>query len=242
MRATSWDGAGRLLATLCVVLLAARGVRGQDTPPLAEVCSGAPLNARLAEAQALQALRIFPADVPLDARVVQAVNVTRGQGTGSLAMLRTGKGLRWPVALQAGVFEAARKRVETALPQAAKQAEAGKVPPATVEDLRTAVARLRQVLGEQINEYTPTEYIEAARFLARLDDTARALQAPDVHDYLIATREVRAAKTVAELVRYMADHRLQFAPATPGGEEAYQTLYGAVTDHSRGRGGARGAR
>jgi hypothetical protein len=253
MLSTFLRAAGPFLAALGVVVLAAPGVPAQDNPyaagpgqgqapprqdnpPLSRVYSGEALNTRLAEAQALQALRVFPPDVTLEAKVVQGLNVTRGRPWGHLGLLLAGKGLRWPEALRASAFDVERKRLDAVLSQATRQAEEGKVRSATVEDLGKGTAGLKRLLDEQVNEVTPSQYIEARRFLLGLDETVRALQGPDVRDYLVATRELAAAKTAAELVKYLADHRLQFAPAPPGREEAYPILYRALADYAGGVG------
>jgi hypothetical protein len=44
---------------------------------------------------------------------------------------------------------------------------------------------------------------------------------------------VLKAKTVPELIKFMADRGLQFAPAVPGDENAYQALHSALAAYDR---------
>jgi hypothetical protein len=70
---------------------------------------------------------------------------------------------------------------------------------------------------------TPTQYVDARRFLNQLEDALTALQQPDVQNFFNG-RWAAKGKTVGDLVKYMADNGLRFAPATQGDEAAYRML------------------
>ncbi len=55
----------------------------------------------------------------------------------------------------------------------------------------------------------------------------RALGNPDVGDYF-NQKFAAKGKTTAELVKYMSDKGLKFAPATPGDEAAYRAVHQAL--------------
>jgi hypothetical protein len=193
---------------------------------LSTIHSGKALNVSLRELWKRQARGEVGPDAPVPAGLLGHLNVVRAGAAGDVALLRRAGRLPWPKTLQAATFEAARKRVDAALSGAAKQAKEGELRAAAVREAGQAVEGLGQELANQINELTPTQYIEARRFHKRLETTAAALADQDVRQQIKEADELAVrGRTVAKLVRYMADKGLEFAPAVEGDEASYVQLH-----------------
>jgi hypothetical protein len=101
------------------------------------------------------------------------------------------------------------------------------VDPGKLKDMKAELGRLNATLHNDINDMSPSQYIEAKRYLNLLDDAIRALEDPKVGNYF-NQNWVAKGKNVAELVKYMTDKGLRFAPAVPGDADAYRSLYHAL--------------
>jgi hypothetical protein len=199
-----------------------------------EILSGKALNAWLLKLQDLPEKGAGPR-VALDARLLVRINVTRIDGNGGLALLRKGGQLDWPATLKGAAFDAERVRVDSLLPDAVKQAKEGEVKPRTVEQLNQAREKLVGSLADGVNDLTPSQYIEARRFLYLLGDALKVLQEKDVRGTMAAAAGLPGkCKTVAELAQYMTDSKLRFAPALGGDEAAYVELERALGTYARG--------
>jgi hypothetical protein len=80
---------------------------------------------------------------------------------------------------------------------------------------------------------SPDQFIESKRYLGQLGDALTALKDRNVSNYFNDNWRPRG-KSVAELVKFMADKGLQFAPATPSDEPAYLALYHALAAFDAG--------
>jgi hypothetical protein len=86
---------------------------------------------------------------------------------------------------------------------------------------------LNEALRDHIGELSPTEYIAGRRYLNQLGQAVTALSDPKVFNYFNTDWTARG-KNVAELVQFLSDNGLVFAPAAPGDESAYRALYNAL--------------
>jgi hypothetical protein len=94
--------------------------------------------------------------------------------------------------------------------------------------LAEGVKQLKATLDQKADDLPPAPFIESRHFLRQLEQTVLALGEPDAQEHLQAAEEILAkGKTVASLVAFMKEHKLQFAPAANGGEKAYGDLYKA---------------
>jgi hypothetical protein len=75
---------------------------------------------------------------------------------------------------------------------------------------------------------SPTDYIVAQRYLRQVGDAITALEDPNVVNFFNQNWTARG-RNVAELVKYMTDNGLDFAPAVPGQEGAYRAMYNALS-------------
>jgi hypothetical protein len=127
--------------------------------------------------------------------------------------------------LQSEAYQDEVRRLNQRAAEAVKLAEfKGQVDAGTFRDIMEAVRRLRAKVSANINDLTPSQFIEANRFLTQMDDALKALQQPDVADYL-GQKYTAQGKTVGDLLDFMSRKGLSFAPAVGGDEGAYQALH-----------------
>jgi hypothetical protein len=149
---------------------------------------------------------------------------------GSLALVRNGARLEWPMTLRHDDFQAARKRIDTLLPRAIEKVR--KRQSLSAKELTEAVKQLHATLDKKDDDLPPSSFIESKRFLRQIEQTVLALGEPDAHERLKDLGEILAkGKTVASLVAFMKERKLQFAPAAAGGEKAYASLYQAFVNY-----------
>ncbi len=77
---------------------------------------------------------------------------------------------------------------------------------------------------------SPDQYVESKRYLKLVGNTVTALKGRDVSNYFNGNWTAKG-KNVAELVQFMREKGLWFAPATPIDEPAYLALYYALASY-----------
>jgi hypothetical protein len=107
------------------------------------------------------------------------------------------------------------------------------VPAGLVRDMQNDLARLDQRLNDGAGDLSPSQYIEARRYLNQVGDAVAALSDPKVGSYFNQSWSGKA-RNVAELVNFLSRSGLRFAPATPGDEPAYTALHRALADFDAG--------
>lgn len=194
------------------------------SPPLTDIWTARSLNALLRNLITLQGEGTKGPDVPLDEDIVNHINVTNGDSSGNLGLLKNNADLDWPETLQRGIFKESREMVNKLMETAYRSITANKLPAdATLADLQDSYFKLLNTYESHIKEFTPDEGIEALRYLTEIKDTIKALKDPNV--CTIFNDSKPKSKNVAELVRFMREKGLQFAPATGQDLAAYVALY-----------------
>jgi hypothetical protein len=170
---------------------------------------------------------------PIDPDTLKQINVTSGKGNiGALKPVREGVQLSWPLPLQGAEFQDEVRRLNQKAAEAVGLVKnTGQVDPATLNDMKTDIAKLRGKVSSHINELTPSQSIEANRFLNQLDDAVAALSQPDVANYF-TDKFVAKGKTVPDLIKHMQEKGLKFAPAVGGDEAAYTALYNYLAGYA----------
>jgi len=201
--------------------------RARRNPRDVEVWSGDSLNSLLANLIKLQGSGLRGPQIGLDEDVLKHVNVTGGTG-GNIGLLKEGGKLQWPLPLQRPEFTRVQEVLNQLLPEAVQEVKTGNELKGNVsKDIQAALQLLNEKLNQAVNDMTPSEYVEARRYLAQLNSAFKALTDPNAASFF--NRKYAAqGKTVAELVKYMADNGLRFAPATQGDEPAYKALQNAL--------------
>jgi hypothetical protein len=204
-------------------------VRATREPPITEVLSGQALNDIYNHVAPLQqrakADNLPLPKVEIDEDMLRQVNLTGAGSRGSIGLLKDRGKLTWPLALQAPEYEKARTRLSALAADAVNQVRLNNpVGAATIRDMMGDVGRMNETLLRNVGELSPSEYVEAKRYLNSLESAIRALQDPNVGNQLNQNWAARA-HNIAALVEFMGDRGLKFAPATAGDEPAYRHLY-----------------
>src|SRR5262249_49957218 len=97
----------------------------------------------------------------------------------------------------------------------------------TLNDLQADLKKLQESLDANIGALSPDQYVDARRYVRLLGNTITALRDPNVSNYVNGAWTPKG-KNVAELVQFMRDKGLWFAPATPSDQPAYTALYHAM--------------
>jgi hypothetical protein len=206
-------------------------VRATNEPPMSEILSGQSLNDlynhayKLQEQGQIATPKILGPEVQLDGDLLKKINLTGSGSSGSLGLLKDRGKLTWPLVLQGTDYEKDRTRLSTLAADAVQQISINNpVSPATIRDMTGNLRRLNEALVRNVGEISPSEYVEAKRYLNSLDSAIKALSDANVGNQLNQTWAAQG-KNVAELINFMTQKGLKFAPATPGDEPAYRSLY-----------------
>jgi hypothetical protein len=206
--------------------------RARRDPPLTEVWSANSLNALLNHLAAEQGRGAKNPNVPLDEETLKSINLTPADSRANAGLLKDGGKLQWPRSLQSAEFNDPRTRLTRLMEEAVQKLKFNPntpVPPGLVKDMQSDLRELSERLSDSAGDLSPSQYVEAKRYLNQVGDAIAALSDPKVGAYFNPSW-VGKARNVAELVHYMARSGLRFAPATPGDEPAYTALYRALAD------------
>jgi len=209
-------------------------VHSLTNPSPGEILSGQALNDILADIgkQLGQASTEAVAATPLgmtDAELAH-INVTRGSG--NIALLKRDR-IAWPAALSGPDDQTVRDQMTALLHDAVDQARhGGRVKPATIEQMAQDVDQLQKSLPRLARNVPVDAYVEAKTFVKSLDAAVTALRQPDAGNWFNGQYALKAG-TVPELVRWMMEKGLQFAPALPGDVGAYTSMHHALAAHDR---------
>ena len=212
-------------------LAALRLRRSQNTPSITEIWSGHALNILLKDLKALHAKKPSGPEIELSNDTLKQINIVDAKGKGNIGLLRNDGRLTWPPGLQelepVDETQAIRRNLDALARRAVQQAANGEVDAGVLKDLRSKVQKLHRLLGKNVNDLPTSQYIEAKRYLNNFDDAVKGLASPNVANYFNQTWMAKG-KTVQDLVDYMVNKGLTFAPAVSGDEGAYQALYSAL--------------
>jgi hypothetical protein len=204
--------------------------RSRSNPPAMDVWTGRALNDLLQAIQNAQVRGYLGPPVPLPPDSLPHINFTTGTTYGGLGVLKDGGKLEWPLVLKKDTFKAERLRLDELTAQAARQAYSGPVTDTVQNDLVDAIATLEAAVNRQVQDLTPTQFVQAMRYVRELKEASKVVQDPKVSAYFQGSRSVKA-DTVGELVQQMTTKGLKFAPAVSGDETAYTALYPALLQY-----------
>jgi len=207
--------------------------RARVSPPLTEVWSGRSLNSLLRHLIAQQGQNVKGPSVPLSEDTLKSINLTAGDTRGNVGLLKDNGALQWPQSLQGEAFKEAREDLSRQMKHAVNTVQVNRAPDeSTVSDLQADLKKLSETLETSVSSMSPDEYIEAKRYLRLLSNGVTALKDRNISNIL--NNWTAKGKTVAELVKFMAEKGLWFAPATPSDEPAYVALYHAMAAFDAG--------
>jgi len=208
--------------------------RARVSPPLTEIWSGRSLNALLRHLIAQQGQGVRGPRVPLSEDTLKSINLTAGDTRGNVGLLKDNGKLQWPQPLQHEVFKDARESLSRRMKQAFSSVQVNQSPDeSTLSDLQGDLKNLQASLDANISALSPDQYVEARRYVKLLGNTVSALKDRNVSNYFNGAWTAHG-KNVGELVQFMRDKGLWFAPATPSDEPAYTALYYALAAYDAG--------
>jgi hypothetical protein len=203
--------------------------RLMNHPIKAEITDGKTLNAMLPLLESLSAQGTQGPPVPLSQSLVNQLNIS-GSGTSSVGMLRAGGEVDWPPSLRGPL----QKKVDKSLATAYQAAVDNTLDPKIMKQVRTDMKTLREDMRQRLakDEIETRSYLQAIEFYNALESSVNALEKPDARKQLAGAYSPRA-RNVQELVDFMFDNGVKFAPATPGSENAYQATHDAFVRYAR---------
>jgi hypothetical protein len=209
--------------------------RARNNPPVSEIWSGQALNVLLKDLDRpigqKESVNFRAQPIALDQDGLKHINVTRA--TGNIALLKNNGHLLWPVGLSGSEYQTEREQLTELAQTALKQVESsGQVSVEIIRQMSGATDRMRLQLRKEAETLSASLYIEAKGFLVSIDSAVIALRQADVHNQFTGQYALPAG-TVSDLVKFMAEQRLQFAPALPEDRTAYEVLHRALAGYGQ---------
>jgi hypothetical protein len=207
--------------------------RARNTPPANEISSGEALNVLLADIQRMQSRRaVAGTTTPVDADTLGRLNVsTTGDASGGNELFKPGALAKWPALLAGENFAEERKKLTSALVEAARGQAAGVVDDAKCAETKRLLDAMHDKLFEVRLSASTGDYANALGFLNKLTETVNILGKQDAANFLNGTYRAKG-ETVAQLVDHMNSHGLKFIPATKGDEPHYAKVYQMVLKYN----------
>ncbi len=207
--------------------------RARNNASVSEIWSGEALNNLLNDLKrqnGYKPLADFGTQpLPLDRDGLKRINLTRAAG--SIAILKNNGRLNWPLGLSGSEYQTEREQLTNLAQEAVKQAEFnGKVPADVIRQMSSTANGMRLKLRSEANTLSSELYIEAKGFLLTIDSAITALRQEDVSNHFNGKYDLRAT-TIPELVKFMSEQGLQFAPALPEDRTAYTVLHRALATY-----------
>ncbi len=201
--------------------------RSLNNPPPTEIWSGVALNNLLIDIQRAQRAGVVGPAVPVDNQTLRHINLTTGNTTAGAGLLKDLRRFQWPIALQDDAFKDDRTNVERLARMGADEAASGPVEARLIVELKKGVDGMIATLKSKVDDFSPTQYVQAMRYLRELNDSVKVLQDPNASAYL-TDKYAATGNTVAELVQGMTSRGLTFAPAASGDQPYYTALHSAM--------------
>jgi hypothetical protein len=204
--------------------------RALNDPPFTEILAGTSVNTLLDHLKMAQGGGARGTNVAMDEDTLKRINVTSGAG-GNIGLLKNEGFVQWPLPLRAEEFNVEREAITKALPKLVQAASTnGRVDAGTLVETQKNLDKLNERLSDKVGDLGTSQFIESKRYVNFLNQALQALGNENVASYFNQKFSAKG-KTVAELVKYMSDKGLRFAPATPGDEAAYRALHQALANY-----------
>jgi hypothetical protein len=209
-------------------------IAARNKPSDTSIYAAGPLNVLLEDLERAGDDGAAIRDTPVNADTLAHINLTTIPNGPTAGLLREGSAPPWPAVFTVDPLKSAteetRKSIDLYLPRAIAAIKDHKPDTVLVWKLQDEVISLQQVLHRQVSRLKPDVFVEASRHIQQLKEAVAVLARDDAAKYLNSTFTVAVGKvkTVPELVAYMAENHLTFAPAVAGDETAYLDLHKAL--------------
>jgi hypothetical protein len=204
--------------------------RSMNNPPETEIWSGVALNSLLKDIQNAMSNGASAPPVPLASTMLAHINLTDGTNYNGVGMLKNLTKFNWPLVLRKGDFAKDRQQIEEMARTAVDQVMGNNLDADLLDKLNDGVATLKGDVESAAPNMTPTQYIQAKRYLDELKQSFKVLQDPNVSNYFNSKWKAQG-NTVNELVQSMTGQGLKFAPAATGDEASYTALHSAMVTY-----------
>ena len=141
---------------------------------------------------------------------------------------------QWPLALRVDAFKPEREGLRKAVTLALEEDKKGDLEPKTVENVQTAIDRLRTKFHELVPPTSP-DYIPAHDTIKAMAGLAKMLYSPKIEE-ILAELEDYGGTTLGELLAFMQAYNLRFAKANSFRQRRiYMKLYPMLLEQVNGR-------
>jgi hypothetical protein len=191
----------------------------------AKVLSGEALNDLLREIVKAETKVGARASAYLPVALLDEVRFGGSDAADALNLARRADSLNFPVAFDDPAFKDLRVALDRDFTAVATALQAGKAPEAAKRTQFEATLQKVQTALVPVAKGLPREDAAAAqRFVNQMANLLKALKA-GTGNGLIDPKWSSEGTSVADLVKHMNKHKLQFATAPEGNEESYATLH-----------------
>jgi hypothetical protein len=210
--------------------------RMMNYPVRGEIMGGKTLNEMLPMMQAFADQGVQGPPVRLTQSTLNMLNIS-STGAGSVGMLRDGGKIEWPTALRGPE----QKKLDKLLPAAVQATIDGELDAKLLKEVRKELKSMRESIRKkyQAEEIETASYVRALEVWDSLEPSVSALEARDAKKQLTGAY-VPHVKNVQELVDFLTDNGVKFAPVSPGNENAYQVTHDAFVRYARAAQGSSG--
>ncbi len=203
--------------------------RIQNAPTRTDIANGDALNSILDDMTSpkLRRVSLRLAVAPLSWDVVREIPFLYASGGVVISLDRLTTENNWPDLLETEDYAKERDQFRKVVQDALKADQSGKLGGAQVGAVRDAIMALREKLERTAKPDNP-ETIKAQNFLKGLAGMTQLLQKPK-YEEILAALETYPGTTVRDLIGFMEQFNLRFAPAeTDRQKQIYADLYGVL--------------
>src|SRR5262249_47859877 len=151
----------------------------RGNPSDARIWSGEAMNTLLRHMQQTQSYLSGSPSIPLDPRQVNKIKFTDGTNRGDVTLFAQGAKIDWPFPLRGPEFRQNREKIESLSGDVVRQAGGGDVDYGTIKSIQGTAAVMLDELKDRVEDFTPSDYMMAKRFLNELSKGARGLGGPN---------------------------------------------------------------
>jgi len=195
-----------------------------------EVSNGKALNYLLDDLRKFPSKKISLEPLMLNEGVLTHLNVTKN--TFGVGLLRDDGRVTWPVALREILTDKQRRALSLQLEDLVKDANKGRLDANVLRDVRAEMDRVRDELVKKVNETPYAQYFDAKRFLQDFNEATVALERGEAPVQAKFQRFVEGGKSVQEVIDYMVNNGLRFAPASFNDEAAYRAVHSMLASYN----------
>jgi hypothetical protein len=209
--------------------------RSRNNPPITEIWSAKALNDLLDSVRKSYSPVQPGPMVPIPPNTLNRINFTSGTTYRGTGLLKNGGALEWPGSLMDSTFEKMRVSTDEMIKKAVGQASSNsQIEAGLVRKIERSIDEMTDQVNSlaRADNITPTDSIEARRYLRNLRESCGVLRQPEVGRQFAPPVNPQTG-TVPDLIGQMNAGGMKFAPAGPGEENAYNAMYQALGLYER---------